>query len=512
MIHSILVVGGGSAGFLTALILKKTLPEIKVTVVRSREIGVIGVGESTTAAIPRILHGYLKLDPGEFFRRVQPSFKLGIRFLWGQREYFDYTFSHQLDWKWRELNRSNGFYCDDDFTYVDPLSSLMSHNKAFVRLADGSPLVLMNFGYHIENRRFVAYLEEAAIQRNIAVIDGVVTEARRDDRGVAGVLLECGQSLSADLYVDCSGFRSLLIGKALEEPYTSFKSTLFCDRAVVGSWMRAEEVIRPYTTAETMSAGWCWQIDHPDCINRGYVYSSAFIDDEQAESEFRAKNPKVSDTRIIQFSSGRFERVWVQNAVAIGNAGAFVEPLESTSLAMICDTARILAGCLYECERSPRPSYINHFNSGISRSWDGIRDFLGIHYKFNTRYDTPFWKAVRTDSVLGPVQDLVDFYRESGPSLFFRSNLLHSNDMFGLEGYYALLVGQKVDYGARYTPGTDERRLWESARSKNRIMAQNAVGVPEALNYVSRPEMKWNEGLFRTPSGAQLTSYVETVQ
>jgi tryptophan 7-halogenase len=512
LIHSILVVGGGSAGLLTALILKKTCPELKITVVRSSEIGVIGVGESTTAAIPRVLHGYLELDPGDFHRRVLPSWKLGIRFLWGPREFFDYTFSHQLDCKFRELNRSTGYYCDDDLTYVGRLSALMSHDKAFARQENGLPLIQMNYGYHIENRRFVAYLDDMAGQRGITVQDGVITEATRDDHGITGVLLTSGQSLSADLYVDCSGFRSLLIGKALKEPFTSFASTLFCDRAVVGVWKRGEEVIRPYTTAETMSAGWCWQIDHPDYINRGYVYSSSFIDDDQAEAEFRAKNPKVSDTWVVRFVSGRFDRTWVQNVVAIGNAGGFVEPLESTALAIICDAARILAGCLDECDWSLRPSYVHHYNQLISRVWDSTRDFLGIHYMFNTRYDTPFWKAARADTVLGPVQELIDFYQENGPSTFFLANLLQPNSLFGVEGYLALLVGQKVPYRARYAPTAEEQRLWQGFQAGNRTLAQGAVGVREALDVVSRPDIKWHHGFFNTLTRAQLTSYVDTVQ
>src|SRR5262245_51809935 len=118
MIQSILVVGGGSAGFLAALALKKSLPDVAVRVVRSTEIGVIGVGESTTLTVPRMLHGFLELDPGEFYRQAMPSWKLGIRFLWGPRPHFDYTFDFQLDWKWQELSRPNGYYCDGDMTNV----------------------------------------------------------------------------------------------------------------------------------------------------------------------------------------------------------------------------------------------------------------------------------------------------------------------------------------------------------------------------------------------------------
>jgi tryptophan halogenase len=511
MIRSVLVVGGGSAGLLAALVLKKKHPDLNVTVVRSKEIGVIGVGESTTLAIPRMLHGYLDLDCREFYERVMPAWKLGIRFLqWGPREFFDYTFSQQVDWKWRELGRCNGYFCDDDFTYVSLSSALMMYNKVFVRQPNGLPYIDKNFGYHIENQRFVGYLEVMAPQRGITVIDDVVTGATCDDNGITAVMLASGRSMSADLYIDCSGFRSLLIGETLREPYVSFKSTLFCDRAVVGTWARTDEPVQPYTTAEAMSAGWCWRIDHPDCIMRGYVYSSDFIDDAAAEQEFRAKNPKITSTRIVRFSSGRYERTWVKNVVAVGNAGGFVEPLESTALAIICDATRILADGLAECGREPPPAYVRYYNRVVADIWDTIRDFLGIHYKFNTRYGTPFWRAARADTVLGPIQELVDFYKENGPTTFFRVSLLRPGDIFGMEGYLSLLVGQKVPYKARYAPSAEEKRLWDSVRSRNRAAAESGVDIPEGLRAVSLPNCRWQPGFFEVPEGARLTSYVAT--
>jgi tryptophan halogenase len=386
----------------------------------------------------------------------------------------------------------------------------MSQDKMFPRQDDGLPLVRPNFGYHIENRRFVDYLEDMATQRDIALINGVVTGATQDDHGITSVLMESGQSLSADLYIDCSGFRSLLIGQTLKEPYISFKSTLFCDRAIVGSWMRGhDEVIKPYTTAEAMPAGWCWQIEHPDCINRGYVYSSSFISDDEAERDMRAKNPKLGETRIVPFRTGRYERAWVKNVVAIGNAGGFVEPLESTGLAVICDGVRILATCLQECARSPRSSYIRHYNRIFADGWDITRDFLGIHYKFNTRFDTPFWKAAQADTVLGNIQELIDFYQENGPSSFLGPSTISPNGMFGMEGFLALMIGQKVPYRGRYSPTAEEKRMWDLVRANNRMVAQKAVGVREALDLISRPGVKWKEGFFKSYIGTTMTSYVD---
>jgi tryptophan halogenase len=516
MVERVLVLGGGSAGFLAAMTLKKKMPELSVTVARSREIGVIGVGESTTVAIPNHLHGYLDIDPGEFHRRANPSWKLGIRFLWGPRRFFDYTFGLQMDWKWEKLSKNNGYYCSDDCTYVDVPSALMSHKKVFVRQPNGDPHITRNFGYHIDNARFVAFIESKAAEMDIDILDDVITDAQPDEHGISEVHLASGKTLTADLYIDCTGFRSLLLGKALAEPFISYKSTLFCDRAVTGTWNRTDEVILPYTLAETMTAGWCWQIDHPDSTMRGYVYSSDFISDEEAEREFRSKNPKVTTTRYVKFVSGRYQRSWVKNVVAIGNASGFVEPLESTALAVICDESRLLAECLYESDRLPSPSLMDHYNRINARAWDTIQGFLGIHYKFNTRCETPFWKACQADVELGPIHELVEYFQVNGPSTFARTTLLHGNDIFGMEGYLALLVGQQVPYQARHVPTPEELRVWNGIRAENRIKALAALPVREALDAVLAPTWKWAPGYFKgraiaQPTASHLTSYVGEV-
>jgi tryptophan halogenase len=262
-----------------------------------------------------------------------------------------------------------------------------------------------------------------------------------------------------------------------------------------------------------MTAGWCWQIDHPDSIMRGYVYSSAFQSDEEAEREFRSKNPKVPSSRIIKFVSGRYRCNWVKNVVAIGNSAGFVEPLESTSLAIICDESRLLAAVLDESDRQPTPSLVDSYNRINARAWDTIRDFLGIHYKFNARLDTPFWRACQEKVELGPIQQLVDYYQENGPSTFARTTLLHGNDIFGMEGYLALLVGQRVPYRRKHTPTPDEMRTWHGIRAANRARALTALTVREALDAIASPKWQWVPGYFRGqavlhPTASQLTSFI----
>src|SRR6516225_8351037 len=235
MIKSILVLGGGSAGFLAAISLKRKCPDLQVTVVRSKEMGVIGVGEATTFAFPNYLHGRLRIDPGEFHRQAQPTWKLGIRFLnWSPRPHFDYTFRPQFTSRWQNLPRTNGYYCWEDPEYADLFPALMSHDKAFLRNQYGGPHIGTDVAYHIENRTFVAYLETYASRLGIVIDDDLVTEVKQDESGVAGLVLQSGRTETADLYLDCSGFASLLLSGALHEPFVSFRPTLFCDRAVWG--------------------------------------------------------------------------------------------------------------------------------------------------------------------------------------------------------------------------------------------------------------------------------------
>src|SRR5688572_27879814 len=392
-IRRIIVLGGGSAGFLAAMALRRALPDLPVFVLRSKEIGIIGVGEGTTVAVPNFLHSYLGLNSLEFIRSAKPTYKLGIKFVWGTRPYFNYTFSPQFDMRYAVLSKPTGFYCrgDGDAGYAALNSALMSEGKAFIRLPGGSPGVRNDVAYHIENADFVAYLESQALRLGVQIVDDTVRGVETGDRGVVALNCEATGRQAADLYVDCSGFYSALLGKALAEPFVSFKSSLFCDRAVVGGWQRTDEPILPYTTAETMDSGWCWQIEHEHRINRGYVYSSAFISDGDAEQEFRQKNPRVGPTRVVKFVTGRYARTWVKNVVAIGNASGFVEPLESTSLAFICVESVWLIESLVDASREVRPSWQALFNKRVGQSWDVIRQFLALHYKFNDRLDTPFW-------------------------------------------------------------------------------------------------------------------------
>jgi tryptophan halogenase len=491
MVKKVIVLGGGSAGFIAALTLKAKIPSLDVVVIRSKEIGIIGVGEGSTFAFTSFLHDYLKINERKFFSIARPTFKLGLRFIWGPSPYFNYTFGLTLDRRTEaQLPHADGFYARADLEYSDLLSALMTHDRAFERGPTG-PKLHNYFAYHFENEKFVEYLEGHCRAVGARIVDDTVEAVLQNDSGVAGLSLKSGLTETADLYVDCSGFASVLLGKSLGEPFVPFKSSLFCDRAVIGGWVRTDETIKPYTTCETMASGWSWQIEHEARINRGYVYASNYISDDQAEREFRASNPRVGPTRTVRFVSGRYQRNWVKNVVAIGNAAGFVEPLEATALAQLALQSRDLTQTLLESDLVPRPSQVACFNRVNAYKWDAIRRFLAIHYKFNTRLDTPFWAACRADTDLAGAEPIVEYYSDIGPEPYWAESLFPIQDQFGFGGYVALLLGMKVPFHCVREPAEDEKRVWEARRARHRKAALAAMTVKESLDAIHSEKWRW---------------------
>ena len=504
MIKNILILGAGSAGLIAAISLRRKIPSVTIRVVRSPEIGVIGVGEGTTPNFPKHLFDYLGISRKRFHAMAEPTWKLGIRFLWGPRGRFDYTFDQQLDCQWNDLSMPNGYYCDEEFRCASVPSALMWHGKAFPRQPDGCPDIQGWHAFHIENKKFVDVLEIVARESGVEFIDGKVTGSDRlPEGGIAAVHLEDGQRLEADFFVDSSGFRSELLGRTLEEPFVSFDRSLFCDRAVVGGWDRTDEPILPYTTAETMDAGWAWQIEHEHHINRGYVYSSQAISDDEAAAEFLRKNPKAPKSpRVVKFRSGCYRRQWVENVVAIGNAAGFVEPLEATALMIVCSETQMLVEMLNRSRLTPTPTWREMFNDLAAAGWRDIRDFLALHYKLNTALDTPFWRHCCADTDVSGIQPLLDFYAENGPTGFCRYRLPRSENDFGIEGFLVMLVGNRAPYSAKYHPAEAERQIWERHRAGFNAAAQAGLSVKETLAYIRHPGWTWNADNPAQPAGA----------
>jgi tryptophan halogenase len=493
VISDIVVLGGGSAGLIAAITLKRVLPHLGVTLVRSPEIGIIGVGEGTTPFIPVHFHRFLRLPCKEFYEMAQPTWKLGIRFLWGPREEFFYTFDQQFSTRFADLPRNNGFYCMEDCRGMSLSAALVECDKAFCTDDRGRPVIPLDANaYHIENIKLVSWLEWQAAELGVVIREDTVVTVDHEGDQVRKLHLKSGGALTADLFVDASGFASRLLGQALEEPFLDYSDTLFCDRAVIAPRPRESgETIQPYTTAETMDHGWCWRIDHEHHVNRGYVYSSAFVSDGDAEAEFRTKNPGAGESRIVKFRSGRYERSWVGNVVAVGNAAGFVEPLEATALMILCAECRSIAEGLLDSMGEPGPLLKEVYNRFMGIRWDEIRDFLAVHYRFNTRLDTAFWRHCRAETPLHGAQKIVDFYRENGPSLLAKSIFISENDQFGIEGYLAMLVGMKVPHAKMHEPEPEELHRVQAKRAAFAARAAAGIGVADALRTLRDPRWVW---------------------
>jgi tryptophan halogenase len=483
---SVGILGGGTAGYLTALALRRKVPGLSVTLIESSDVPIIGVGEATTPLMPQFLHVDLGLDVHHLFRSVQPTFKLGIRFLWGMPGDgdFNYPFGpvRVLEpWVYEGHLRT----CS--------LGSLLMTAGAVPLYEEGSALVSRlgtSVAYHLDNERFVAYLQRRAMEAGVERIDARIVEVERSEDGgeVRALLAADGRRLAFDLYVDASGFRSLLLKQALGSPWIGFESSLWTDGAIVAPVPHGGRV-RPYTTAETLSSGWCWSTPQEDCDHRGYVFASAFQSAEEAEAEMRRSNPGMGEARRVRFRAGRHAHFWRGNVVALGNAYGFVEPLESTALHLLVRQIGLLARS-FPVRRGDR-GLPEQLNRKVGAWWDYLRWFLAIHYRFNRRMDSPFWRACREDVDVSSHAELIAAFHERGPlscDPAARSFYDYPDPLWGPEGIDTLLLGQGVQ-GRLPRPGLS-REAWAERMQRQRVLVTRAERHERALKLLAaRPEL-----------------------
>lgn len=509
------VLGGGTAGWFTALALRAQLPWLEVTVIESPSIPIIGVGEASVPSLLAFLHHYLKLDVHEFTQAVQPTWKQGIRFEWGLPG--DYVFQAPFDWEVNgigmlgsmgETANVSNFTLQSIFMTKDVTPVLRIQNQL------QSLLHAQAFAYHLDNKRLVEYLRKTAIARGVLhvdskIVDAKVTAGPGAEPAIEHLVREGAEPLAFDLYVDCSGFGSFLLGKKLEVPFESFASSLYTDSAVAFNVPHGGK-LKPYTTARTMENGWCWNIPIVEDDHLGYVYSSSHVSDDDALAEAKRAWPNLSGERVVRFKSGRHASLWVGNVFAIGNAYAFVEPLESTGLLMI---TRAISTLVRAFPIGEDTRVMKRFvNTSVGRDWDRLRWFLAVHYKFNRRSDSPFWTEVREKVDVSGLQDALDLFSAHGPlSLLPRAIRAQVQDLagvyfYGLHGLDCILLGQKVPI-----PKLDREpsAQWKARRQMAVAFSQRALPQKEALEAV-RQHPEWLHRLVAHPQGwvARMAPYV----
>jgi tryptophan halogenase len=414
----IVVVGGGSAGWMAATALAKAMPASSVELVESEEIGIVGVGEATFPSI-RAFHQILGIDEAEFLRATNGTFKLGIEFKdWrATGEQYFHTFGdfgglsgpRALWGQYRRVDDPGlgalGEQC---------LPSVMARAGRFRAPSPEQPQ--FNYAYHFDAVLYADFLRKLALQRGVRRTEGrIVNVTRRADGGVAQLQLADGRTVEGDLFIDCSGFASLLLGRTLQERYVDFSRWLPVDRAWACPCERSGAALAPYTRATALEAGWAWRIPLSSRTGHGHVFSSRYISEERAREQLlqQLDGEALAEPRLLRFNTGHRERFWVHNVVALGLSSGFLEPLESTSIFLVQSGL----GRLIQVLLSPTPlgeAGVAAYNTGMVRQFERISDFIILHYCLTARRDSALWRDVASMELPETLAFKIHAWRQAG--------------------------------------------------------------------------------------------------
>jgi len=446
-IKRVLIVGGGTAGWMAAALLAKLFEGLyEIVLIESEAIGTVGVGEATIPAIKKY-NELLGLDENDFLRKTQGSFKLGIQFVdwWRKGHSYIHGFGvigQDLGWLrchhyWRKM-QAQGRASDFAAYSINTAAALANKfMRADPKMAE-SPIGHIAHAFHFDAGLYARYLRGYAEARGVARREGKVGSVQlREDGFVESVTMEDGETIAADLFVDCSGFRGLIIEQAMETGYESWTQWLPCDRAIAVPCARTAP-FTPYTRATARTAGWQWRIPLQHRTGNGHVYSSAHIGDEDAEAMLLANldGAQLAEPNRLRFVTGKRRQTWNRNCVAIGLAAGFLEPLESTSIHLIQSAiirmVRLLPDARFD------PATIAEFNRQTDYEYERIRDFIILHYKATERGDTSFWRYCRDMEVPATLQRKIDLFAANGR--VFRED----DELFTEESWIQVFLGQGV--------------------------------------------------------------------
>ncbi len=450
-LQRIVIVGGGTAGWMAAAAISKVvghLPGLSIELVESEEIGTVGVGEAT---IPQILlfNAMLGIDEAEFVRETNATYKLGIEFVdWariGHRYVHPFGFYgldmlgvefHHFWLKARQLG---------DTTPLDAYSLAVAGGLRG-RFAHPrpdqpkSPLSRMGYAFQFDAALYARYLRRLAEAAGVRRTEGRITTTRRDGTTghVAAVQLQSGAEIAGDLFIDCSGFRGLLIEGAMGSDFTDWTDWLPCDRAVAIPCTSGGDRV-PLTRSTARSAGWQWRIPLQHRIGNGYVYSSAHLSDDEAAATLLANldGAPLAEPRQLRFRAGHRAQAWIGNVVALGLAGGFLEPLESTSIHLVqSGIARLMA---FFPTRGFDQTEIDRFNRDTAREYLDIRDFLVLHYKATDRDDSAFWNYCRTLEPPDGLREKLAMFRSNGRII------REHQELFTETSWLSVMSGQGIE-------------------------------------------------------------------
>jgi tryptophan halogenase len=513
----VVIVGGGSAGWMTAAYLSKALDRgVDIQLVESSNIGTVGVGEATFSTI-RLFFEFLGLQEEDWMYHCDASYKLAIRFVdWNaERRHFYHPFQRFdsvegtsiIEW-WLKLKRDSApfdYSCFSVPAICDAQKSPRFENRhvfdskvdAYLSSDDPDKALLLEelkiqypYAYHFDASLIAKFMSEYARKRGVRQVIDDVQEIKLAENGfIHAIRTENHGLIEGDLFIDCTGFRGLLINKALNEPFISFAESLPCDRAValqIPSHPESEGM-NPYTTATALSSGWVWDIPLFHRTGTGYVYCSAFQSPEAAEQEFRQHLGSRSNgcrANHIKMRIGRNRNSWVKNCVAIGLASGFVEPLESTGIFFIQHGIEQLVS------QFPRKTFdeesIKSYNRAVADVIDGVREFLTLHYAASTRNDTAFWKATKTDFLIPPeLTERLTLWKKRLPT-----NRTINPRYHGFEAYsYSCMLlglGHRPESSSPALDYKDESRALATLEGISREAYRLVQTLPSLHNYLTQ--------------------------
>ena len=458
-LRNIVIVGGGSAGWMAAAALSRAVTHgCTITLIESDEIGTVGVGEATIPPI-QTFNQMLGLDEAQFLKRTQGTFKLGIEFVnWAQQGHryfhpfgphghqFDLSPQHQ---HWLRSRQRPGAAGLDEHSLAWAAASRGRFDKP-----SSDPRTVQStfdYAYHFDAGLYARYLREVSEARGVQRLEGKIlhAELRAGDGFISSVRLADGRNVTGDLFIDCSGFRGLLIEEALHTGYDDWTHWLPCDRAMAVP-CASTGPLTPYTRSTAQEAGWQWRIPLQHRLGNGYVYCSQFMGDDEAATKLleRLDGPALAVPRPLRFVTGRRKLFWNKNVVALGLASGFMEPLESTSLHLVqSGISRLLA--LFP-DRDFDPLVTQEFNRIAINECERIRDFIILHYKLTTRDDSPLWRYCAAMAIPDTLGYKIEHFKRYGRLV------TEGHDLFGPASWLAVHIGQH-NWPQRHDPIIDLR-------------------------------------------------------